>query len=378
MLKTLPLRPSLGLATGNRSGLGETVMKNNSRTILTLLSTVALSAVATEAATLRLSSQTWQNLIGGGTVHTPYDYDSRGLRIQRRDYNSTDSSGPRIARTVWEYDANDHMVREIQFGATDTVSIRTQTWTGNNLIRATVWGKGGVQRYRDTSIYDASGNVVLSRRLSPSDTLVSQHTWTFDSQGQLVADTTWQPQAGSLVAALAIQTHWEQGRVQWMQEWSKSPGANRWNALQRTEMAWTGSLLASTTNLSGDGTGRVLVDSTAYTYDNAGNESSETTFDGDRIASARITFQWEGTSAARQRALQTISDSHWSMHGSSLVLEAARTPQEIAVMDAQGRIVLRTEGSVRTIDIGGLSQGHYLACAIFAGGRSIHPFATVR
>lgn len=339
---------------------------------------VLLAGIASQAATLRLSSQTWENLIGGGVVHSPFDYDSKGLRVQRRDYNSADSSGPRIARTVWEYDAQENMVRQIQFSATDTVSILTQSWIGNKLSVATVWGKDGIQRYRDTSIYDTDGNEVLSKRLSRSDSLMSQHTWTYDSQGQLVTDTTWQPVTGSLIPVQAMQTHWEQGRVSWTQEWSHSASSTRWNALQRTDLAWSSTHLASTTNLSGDGTGRVLVDSTAYAYDASGNESSETIYNADRVASARTTFVWEGTSAARQRALQTFSDSHWSMHGSSLVLDVARTPLEITLLDAQGRILLRETGSGRSIDIGRLSQGRYVACATFADGRSIHPFTTFR
>ncbi|MBK8804215.1 MAG: hypothetical protein IPN71_19580 [Fibrobacteres bacterium] len=343
-----------------------------------LVMTILLSAFASQAATLRLASQTWENLIGGGVVHSPFDYDAKGLRTQRRDYNSADSSGPRIARTVWEYDTDEHMIRQVQFGATDTVSILTQTWVGDNLVRSAVWGKGGIQRYRDTSVYDGSGNEILSKRLSPSDSLVSQQTFTYDNQGQLVADTTWQPQTGSLIAVQATQTHWEQGHVLWTQEWSRSPGSTRWNALQRTDMAWSGVRLASATNLSGDGTGRVLVDSTAYTYDVSGNKSAETTFNAERVASARTTFSWEGTSAARQRLLQTVSDIRWNRNGSSLALEAIQTPLEITLLDANGRVVLRQTGSSRSVDIGKLSQGRYLATATFAHGRSVHPFTALR
>lgn len=343
-----------------------------------LSASLSLFATASSAATLRLSSQTWENLIGGGVVHSPYDYDAKGLRIQRRDYNSADSSGTRIARTVWEYDVQERMVRQVQFGVTDTVSILTQSWNGDNLAVATLWGKGGVQRYRDTSIYDNDGNEILRKRFSPTDSLMSQHTWTFDTQGQLATDTTWQPQGGNLVPVLAMQTSWQQGHVVRTQEWSRALGSTRWNALQRTDLAWNGTELASTTNLSGDGTGRILVDSTAYTYDASGNKSTETTFDADRVASARTTFHWEGTSAARGRSIQEASDFRWKQDGSRLVIDADQTVVEFTLMDARGRLILRTSGATRSLDLGSLPQGRYLASAIFAEGRSVHAFTHIR
>ncbi len=342
-------------------------------TLVTLLATLAAHADGP-----RLVSQTWENLIGGGVVHSPYDYDAKGLRVQRRDYNSVDSSGPRIARTVWEYDAQDHLIRQVQFGATDTVSILTQSWIGNKQALATVWGKGGVQRYRDTSIYDADGHEIVRKRLSPSDSLVSQHTYTYDNQGQLLADTTWETQGATSAPVQATQTHWVQGSVSWTQDWVQSAGGTRWNALQRTDLVWNGTNLASTTNLSGDGTGHVLIDSTTYTYDASGNESTETTFNADRTASSRITYVWEGISAAHQRQMQSAPDIRWSQTGSSLVLEAAQTPLEISLMDAQGRMVLHTTGTSRSIDIAGLSQGRYLAAATFAQGRVVQAFTTFR
>lgn len=343
-----------------------------------LAASLSLFATVSSAATLRLSSQTWVNLIGGGVVHSPFDYDEKGLRTQRRDFNSTDSSGPRIARTIWEYDDQARMVRQVQFGVTDTVSILTQSWNGDKLALATLWGKGGIQRYRDTSIYDSDGNEILRKRFSPSDSLMSQHTWTYDSQGQLATDTTWQPQSGNLVPVLAMQTSWQQGRVVRTQEWSRALASSRWNAQQRTDLAWNGTELASTTNLSGDGTGRILVDSTAYTYDASGNKSTETTFNADRVASARTTFVWEGASAARIRSIQEASDLRWKQDGSRLVLDADRTVVEFALMDAQGRSILRTSGSARSLDLGSLPQGRYLASAIFAEGRSVHAFTHVR
>lgn len=352
-------------------------MKGN-RTPLAIVSMAILTSVATRADPLRVSSQTWQNLIGGGVVHSPYDYDAKGLRIQRRDYNSADSSGPRIARTVWEYDAQEHLVREIQFSATDTVSIVTQAWNGDHSIRTTVWGKGGVQRYRDTVIRDAQGRDSISRRLSARGSLVSQHTFTYDAQNELVADTIWQPAGGGLVAGLALATHWENGKVTWTQEWSRSPGATRWNAQQRTELLWNGDLLASTTDLSGDGTGRVLVDSTTYTYDVSGNRTTETTFDPDRIASTRTTYFWEGATAAWRRRHPTGAGVSWKISGNRLSLEGGPTPREITVVDAGGRILLRQAGPNPSIEIGSLTQGQYLAYATFADGRTSHSFSNVR
>jgi len=337
---------------------------------------LCLGIVRIEAATYRLSSQTWQNLVGGGVVHSPYDYDAQGLRIQRRDYNSADSSGPIVSRTVWQYDNLGRVVAQIQFSATDTLSVLRQNWGAKGVILATVWGKGGVQRYRDTTMFDATGLKICSRRLSSKDSLVSSQTWAYDGLGQLVADTTWQPQADALIPVLVTETHWLDGFVSWIQESSRSLGSTRWNPSQRTEMSWNGSRLISTTNLSNDGTGRLLVDSTSYEYDAAGNRSTETTFDADRVASNRITYVWT-LIASTIVGPRPHEGSSWTISGGQLRIDSDQRPMEIIILDPRGRVVVRAEGSSKSVSLIGLPRGRYLGHVKFADHQSTHAFTTL-
>jgi len=326
----------------------------------------------------RLLSQTWQNLIGGGVVHSPYDYDARGLRTQRRDYNSLDTSGIQLAHTVWEYDAQDRNVRQIEFAGTDTQSIVTRLWTGNGIALETTWGTGGAMRYRDTTRYNGSGLKTSTVRLSPTDSIVSMHTWVYDGSGLLLQDTTWQPNGANFDPVVATQTTWQNGRVAWTQEWARSPQTPRWNATQRTVLEWVSGLLASTTDLSGDGSGRVLVDSTSFAHDKQGNVLTETSFDADRLATTRITYEWETFATAIQRLAAASNQACWRRTAQGLYLDAA-DPLEIVLLDSRGRMVSRWLHPAPGVDLSAsLPSGRYFAQARFAHGQSVYAFSTTR
>jgi len=337
------------------------------------------AALPIDASPWRLVSQTWRNLVGGGVVFSPYNYDQRGLRVQRRDYNSKDTSGVLVSRTEWEYDAQDRSVREIAFTETDTATIVTRVWDGALLRVESTWGKRGILRYRDTFTYGTDGQKLSCRRISPADSTISVHTWTYDPAGNLGKDTVWQPDAGSLVAVLATETHWLGATVTWTQEWSRTVGSSRWNPLQRTELEWTNGTLVSTTDLEGDGTGRILSDSTVYAYDPAGNRVKETAFGNERSASTEITYAWVSTGATRiSRFGRAASDLKTT--GNLLRLEAKDDPLEVVLVDSRGRMAVRYEVlSARIWEIPtSLPEGRYLALARFADRQSTCPVTKLR
>ncbi len=322
-----------------------------------------LVVVSTNSAdSWRLTSQTWLNLLGQGAVFSPYDYDAQGHRVQRRDYNSQDSSGLLVSHTQWEYDALDRPSREISFSGPDTVSILVREFDlHGEAFQESITGPGGKLRYRDSMSYDQTGLLKATVRYSGSGSVLFARSYSLDTLLDLESDTTWQPQGG-LQAVVATQTQSSLGRVSWIQQWSRELGGTQWNPTVHTEMAYNGSLLGSVTNLDGDGSGRVLLDSTVFANDQFGNRLWERTYNYERVASTFIQYNWIKVITAGWLGRAKSTDGI-KVVGNRLIWNQAIQAKEIFLMDAKGRMVVRWTnlGSTEVNIPSSISTGTYFA-----------------
>ncbi len=343
-LKVLPplsgiLPPKMKL--GNRLNLSH-------RTRMICLSSTALVLMTfsnAAADSWRLVSQSWFNLIGQSVLFSPYDYDSLGRRLQRRDYNSRDSSGVKVSHTIWEYDLLDRPWREIAFSQSDTLSVLVRSYDSlGREFQEAIYGEGGRLRYRDSMSFDHVGNLATTLHFSGTGTVVSRKTFSQNPLLQQESDTTWQAlPGGGFEPALILQTQLAQGRVSWTQQWSKNLGGVQWNPTTYTEMAYRGSLLASVTNLEADGSARVMLDSTVYLADAYGNRTSERTFNQDRIASTLIQYNWVQLPSTRN-AMRGSRSKEIGLVGSHLLFPQGMRLSDVDLMDSKGRRIVHWAG----------------------------------
>lgn len=309
---------------------------------------------------------------------TGYSYDVSGNRVQTRVWSGTDTTVAPGSISKFTYDTSGIITKELLLSGADTSSIVNYAYTGGKLIAIHTLAKDGALRFTDSLLYDGQGNVIEEQRISSAGVKTFFHRYALNAQGKTVADSMYELVSGSYLASQAyIYVYNADSTVASETQWRLS--SDSWDCISTAFMRYAARSLISVATHERDGSGTLMTDSLAYTYDVNGNRTKEEKFDGASTMVQRIVYSWRDTQPnSVLMNSKRFGDERLFMgnrQGRLSVDYGFRNQGEISIFDMTGKRLCRVAvGHSGIVALQGIGKGSYIAVFISGSSRRVMNF----
>jgi hypothetical protein len=297
-----------------------------------------------------LQSQKWINVLNAGKTGTfsEYQFDEKGLVIQKKNYTGLDKLGKLTSQTDYSYDTQKRLIFE-KTTLSDALNASVQYQYASSIHPTVIIHRSGkaVEKFRDSLFYTSEG-LLREQRCYKANVMIVMHRFGYQV-GRLIIDTTFEndgltlvPKQGLWYAYDQSNRIFEERKIQWIngKEYISYTKAREYNV---------DGTLSKVKEYVGKGSSAALISSVSYLYNNQAQRFREEVSNGTGNLVSATEYSWVGGVSA----IRNISKNDES---------------NLAIKQIQGQFIPTNGRSLRLLDL----RGRVLySSQDLANGRSI-------